>query len=355
MKKNTFWISSLVSVQLVLLMLSVINTGCSRALKSDINKPNIVFVFADDQSYEMIHAFGNEELKTPNLDKLALEGVTFTHAFNMGAWSGAVCVASRAMLNTGRFIWRAHETVADPELLVQSGNTWAQLMAKAGYDTYMTGKWHVKAPADSIFEFIGHIRPGMPNQTKEGYNRPKNETDTTWTPWNTDFGGYSIVDSLQQFPNLIIMKSMSKFPGMAGMRLGYALADEFLIARLKELLPAFNVNIASLELAKLVIQEKVALKNIVENIISERDTIYDRLTKLNGITPYKSFTNFIMFKIDDHSAADIQKALLKEKGVLVRNMSAMPLCENCLRVSITTEENNNVFLQSLEEIMQKFG
>lgn len=171
----------------------------------------------------------------------------------------------------------------------------------------------------------------------------------------TDFGGYSIVNSLKQFPNLIIMKSMSKFHGMAGMRLGYALADEFLIARLKELLPAFNVNIASLELAKLVIQEKIALKNIVENIISERDAIYDKLTKLNGISPYKSFTNFIMFKIDNYNAADVQKTLLKEKGVLVRNMSAMPLCENCLRVSITTKENNDVFLQSLEEIMQELG
>ena len=72
----------------------------------------------------------------------------------------------------------------------------------------------------------------------------------------TDFGTFSLASSLDDYPNLIIMKSMSKFHGMAGMRLGYALANEFLISRLKELLPAFNVNIMSLELAKKVIQEK---------------------------------------------------------------------------------------------------
>ena len=68
--------------------------------------PNILFIFADDQCFETIHALGNDEIETPNLDRLARSGVTFTHAYNMGAWHGAVCVASRTMLNTGRFLWR---------------------------------------------------------------------------------------------------------------------------------------------------------------------------------------------------------------------------------------------------------
>ncbi|MBC8372976.1 MAG: sulfatase-like hydrolase/transferase, partial [Planctomycetes bacterium] len=71
------------------------------------SKPNILFIFADDQTYESICALGYDEVKTPNLDKLVRGGVTFTHAYNQGSWSGAVCIASRCMLNTGRFLWNA--------------------------------------------------------------------------------------------------------------------------------------------------------------------------------------------------------------------------------------------------------
>ena len=55
-------------------------------------KPNILFVFADDQCFATIASLGNSEIETPNLDQIAKRGVTFTHAYNQGSWSGAVCV-----------------------------------------------------------------------------------------------------------------------------------------------------------------------------------------------------------------------------------------------------------------------
>ena len=168
----------------------------------------------------------------------------------------------------------------------------------------------------------------------------------------SDFADYSMVPLLHKYPNLIIMKSMSKFFGMAGMRIGYALADEFLIKRLKELLPAFNVNIASLELAKLVLQEKKVLQKMVSEIIAERERTFTALQTIDGLNAYPSSTNFILFKVLEKEAQQVQQTLLKEKGVLVRNMSALPRCENCLRVSITTKENNNKFLEALSAVLQ---
>ena len=106
-------------------------------------KPNILFIFADDQSYETIAAHGNAEVKTPNLDRLATSGVSFRNTYNMGGWNGAVCVASRAMLNTGRMVWRAHAAERKFNQLADRGQTWSQLLKKAGYETYMTGKWHL--------------------------------------------------------------------------------------------------------------------------------------------------------------------------------------------------------------------
>jgi len=136
------------------------------------SKPNILFIFADDQTYESICALGYDEVETPNLDRLVRNGVTFTHAYNQGSWSGAVCIASRCMLNTGRFLWHAQKVYGEAEKERAAGRFWSEYMKKAGYKTYMTGKWHVKADPEKAFDVAKDPRPGMPRQTKQGYNRP---------------------------------------------------------------------------------------------------------------------------------------------------------------------------------------
>jgi len=153
-------------------------------------KPNIVFIFADDQCFETVHALGNEEVETPNLDRLVDRGLTFTDAHNQGSWTGAVCVASRTMLNTGRFLWRARAVDRNCEQERQAGRFWAEYMKTAGYDTYMTGKWHVKADPSRAFDFVANVRGGMPNQTPQGYNRPIDGQPDPWCPWDTKFGGF---------------------------------------------------------------------------------------------------------------------------------------------------------------------
>jgi arylsulfatase A-like enzyme len=139
--------------------------------------------FGAEKPNEGIGAFGLTEVKTPNLDRLVHRGVTFRQCYNMGAWNGAVCVASRAMLNSGCFVNRAQEGV-------NTYPRWSELMRVAGYTTYMTGKWHV--PGQPRFDVVKDVRPGMPNQTKEGYNRPKDAEDykNGWKPWETKYDGF---------------------------------------------------------------------------------------------------------------------------------------------------------------------
>ena len=69
--------------------------GLSALSAATTEQPNILFIFADDLSYETIRAQGHLDIDTPNLDRLVAEGTTFTHAYNMGSWTGAVCMASR--------------------------------------------------------------------------------------------------------------------------------------------------------------------------------------------------------------------------------------------------------------------
>ncbi len=152
------------------------------------DRPNLLFIFADDQCFRTINALGNQEIQTPNLDRLVRQGTTFTHAYNMGSWSGAVCVASRTMLNTGKFIWRANKS--DLKQMQENGQLWSQLLGEAGYDTYFTGKWHVRADTNRIFTINRHVRGGMPKQTKEGYNRPIDGQKDPWSPYDPKFGGF---------------------------------------------------------------------------------------------------------------------------------------------------------------------
>ncbi|WP_223552127.1 sulfatase-like hydrolase/transferase [Aestuariivivens sp. NBU2969] len=158
--------------------------------KEEPAKPNILFLFTDDQSFKALHALGNKEIITPAMDRLVNEGTTFTHAYNMGGWNGAVCVASRAMLISGQSIWNAQKISANYSKNDDLDKTWPRLMQTKGYDTYITGKWHVEAKPDSVFNHIGHVLRGMPFDTPEGYNRPQNENDTLWKPWKKEFGGY---------------------------------------------------------------------------------------------------------------------------------------------------------------------
>ncbi len=153
-------------------------------------RPNILFIFADDQCFETIGALGHTDIDTPNLDQLVRQGTTFTHAYNMGAWGGAVCVASRTMLNTGRYLWHAHDVYPTSEKERQAGRFWSEHLRKAGYDTYFSGKWHVRADATKAFDFVNHVRPGMPNQTASGYNRPIEGQPDLWSPFETKFDGF---------------------------------------------------------------------------------------------------------------------------------------------------------------------
>lgn len=159
---------------------------------SEKPQPNIVFIFADDLSYHDVGIYGNNEVRTPNIDVLAKEGAKFTRAYNMGSWSPAVCMPSRTMLNTGLYVWNAQEAYEEEYKTVrQQGDFWSLKLKEAGYETYFTGKWHVPGlnPTE-LFDHVQHVRPGMPDQTEAGYDRPYKGEEDKWSPYDRSFGGF---------------------------------------------------------------------------------------------------------------------------------------------------------------------
>jgi arylsulfatase A-like enzyme len=102
-------------------------------------KPNILFFFTDDQRFDTIHALGNHEIMTPNMDKLVAGGTSFTHAHIPSGTSAAVCMPSRAMLHTGRTLFHLQD---EGQQIPQHHTTMGEAFRLAGYRTFGTGKWH---------------------------------------------------------------------------------------------------------------------------------------------------------------------------------------------------------------------
>lgn len=153
-------------------------------------RPNILFLFADDHCRDMLGMLGRVDVETPNLDRLAQRGIVFTRAYNVGSWSPAVCISSRNMLVTGRNLWDAESVYRSMDKERAAGVLWPQLMQKAGYRTYFTGKWHVPTDATKCFDVARNVRSGMPKTTPQAYNRSRADATDPWSPYDRSLGGY---------------------------------------------------------------------------------------------------------------------------------------------------------------------
>ena len=120
-------------------------TGCQMQQDSrSFRKPNILFLFTDDQRFDTLRALGNAQIVTPNMDRLVQDGVCFTGAYIMGSMSAAVCMPNRAMLLTSRSLFHLKK---DGAVVPPSDVLLPEALACAGYETFETGKWHQDAKA----------------------------------------------------------------------------------------------------------------------------------------------------------------------------------------------------------------
>lgn len=130
-------------------------------------RPDVLVLLADDQTFSTLHAINNPAVHTPHLDALAARGTAMTHAFNQGGWHGAICMSSRAMIATGRGLYRITEP-HDPRAAGQletERTLWPEHFRNAGYKTFGTGKWHNGNPSykrcfthgDAVF--LGGMHP----------------------------------------------------------------------------------------------------------------------------------------------------------------------------------------------------
>ncbi|NIK91869.1 histidinol-phosphate transaminase [Mangrovimonas sp. CR14] len=153
----------------------------------------------------------------------------------------------------------------------------------------------------------------------------------------------SWLNRLQEFPNLVITQTLSKAYGLAGIRLGICYSSEFIISTLNKIKPPYNINELTQQKALEQLNSTEVFKTQVQQILTERNVLERELGSIAYISEiYPSDANFILVKVDDATKRYNQ---LIQKGIVVRNRSNQVLCENCLRITVgTTEENTNLIL-----------
>ncbi len=127
------------TITFVICMVCILTFMKCNPTKEEAEKPNILLIYTDDQRYNTINALGNNEVQTPAMDRLSEMGLSFTNAHIMGGTSGAVCMPSRAMLMTGKSLFRLEmkgAVIPDDHVMMP------ELFQKKGYYTYGIGKWH---------------------------------------------------------------------------------------------------------------------------------------------------------------------------------------------------------------------
>ena len=171
-----------------------------------------------------------------------------------------------------------------------------------------------------------------------------------WDEAYVEFGGETALPLLSQYPNLVISRTLSKAFGLAGLRFGYIIAHPAVVRELQKANIPYNVNIFTLTVANTLLDHSEWMDEQVRKITGERQKLFDGMLKIPQIKPYESEANFILFEVADKR--QVFEAL-KSQGILVRDVGSSPPLDRCLRVTVGTPEENDIFLQAIEKIILK--
>jgi len=158
----------------------------------------------------------------------------------------------------------------------------------------------------------------------------------------------SWIEKLEKYPNLIITQTLSKAFGMAGIRLGICYASKEVIKILNSIKPPYNINELTQNRAQFKLHNLAEINREVADISIERELLHKALLEVNFIKKiFKSDANFLLMRVDDATKRYNQ---LIEKGIVIRNRTTQALCENTLRITVGTSEENNKLINVLKQL-----
>lgn len=164
-----------------------------------------------------------------------------------------------------------------------------------------------------------------------------------------EFSRHTMRPHMLRHPNLLILRTFSKAFSLAGLRVGYALASEQVISEFLKVRQPYSVNAFSQWVAATVFRERMVFEQGISEIMRGRDQIIHGLSLMHGVEVFPSEANYVLFRVEHGSA--FWRDLLHGHSVLIRDFSRTPGLQDCLRVTIGTAEENQKFLDAVDELL----
>ena len=166
-----------------------------------------------------------------------------------------------------------------------------------------------------------------------------------------EFSGESAAGLIQEYDNLVVLRTMSKWAGLAGLRIGYGIMDDALVNHIIDIKSPYNVNVAAEAAALASLEDSEYLLGNVKSIVDDREEMFSALEEIDGVKPWPSQGNYILCQLDGPEKAGDMVSQLADKGIFVRNFGSDRLTD-CFRVAIGTPDENATFLNAVREISQ---
>ena len=166
------------------------------------------------------------------------------------------------------------------------------------------------------------------------------------------FASQSFMDRLAQYSHVLLLRTLSKF-GLAGVRIGYLIGPDALIAELDKVRPPYNISVLNAECALFALEHHAVFAAQARDIVAQRAWLMEQLSEVPGVQVYRSDANMVLVRLSgDGDRAARVFAAMRTRGVLVKNVSNLhPLLANCLRLTVGLAEENRAMLSALKECL----
>ncbi|MCD4829116.1 MAG: histidinol-phosphate aminotransferase family protein [Candidatus Cloacimonetes bacterium] len=164
-----------------------------------------------------------------------------------------------------------------------------------------------------------------------------------------EFAGQTLVSKLDEFPNLMVVRSFSKSFSAAGLRFGYLVSQRENTDQVRKVMTFFHSSIFIQTLALTMLEHRAVFIEHTRRVCEMRDELLAAMCQIPGLRVWPSHTNFLLFSAGDCSAA--LHLHLQDCGIAVRDVGAHPRLAECLRVTVTSEDDNRVFLKSMRTFL----
>jgi histidinol-phosphate aminotransferase len=162
------------------------------------------------------------------------------------------------------------------------------------------------------------------------------------------FSGSSVVDWVKDYQNLVVLRTFSKAFSLGGLRLGYMISDPEIAYEVQKCLLPFCINKLTFIVADTILDHPDYIQKYVDQINLERDRVFKEMKKISAIEVFPTKANFILFRVKD---ANLIFKKLVDQNIIIRQVDDGRALSNCLRVSIGTPDENDAFLDALEEVL----